>query len=174
MRRLLPYDNLSLFSPYQITDHIYTITASLLSAAIDNQVKRFVFCSSMSRYGNAPVPFTEDLTPSPVTPYGLAKVAGENLIRSLSEIHKFEYVICVFHNIFGIRQIYNDPHRNAVSIIINQMLRDHPPLVYGDGEQTRCFSPVQDVTGLFDDLLFAEKTAGEIINIGPDGEIHYP
>ena len=166
----LPYDNLSLFSPYQITDNIYTITSSLLSAAIDNQVKRFVFCSSMSRYGNAPVPFTEDLTPSPITPYGLAKVAGENLIRALSKIYKFEYVICVFHNIFGIRQIYNDPHRNAVSIIINQMLRDRSPLVYGDGGQTRCFSPVRDVIGLFDDLLFAEKTAGEIINIGPDGE----
>lgn len=166
----LPYDNLSLFSPYQITDNIYTTTASILSAAISNNVKRFVFCSSMSRYGSAPVPFTEDLTPSPITPYGLAKVAGENLVRALSKIHKFEYVICVFHNIFGIRQIYNDPHRNAVSIVINQMLRDRSPLVYGDGEQTRCFSPVQDVTGLFNDFLFAEKTAGEIVNIGPDEE----
>ena len=166
----LPYDNLSLFSPYQITDHIYTITASLLSAAVENNVKRFVYCSSMSRYGNAPNPFTEDLTPTPVTPYGLAKVAGEHLIRSLSEVHKFEYVICVFHNIFGIRQIYNDPHRNAVSIIINQMLQDRSPLVYGDGEQTRGFSPVKDVLGLFEGLLFSEKTNGEIINIGPDGE----
>ena len=166
----LPYDNFSLYSPYKITDHIYTITASLLSAAIENDVKRFVFCSSMSRYGNAPSPFTEDLSPSPVTPYGLAKVAGENLIHALSKIHKFEYVICVFHNIFGIRQIYNDPHRNAVSMIINQMLRDRAPLVYGDGEQVRGFSPVKDVLGLFEDLLFSEKTAGEIINIGPDGE----
>ena len=166
----LPYDNLSLFSPYRITDHIYTITASLLSAAIENKVKRFVYCSSMSRYGSAPAPFTEDLTPSPVTPYGLAKVAGEELIRSLAEVHKFEYVICVFHNIFGIRQIYNDPHRNAVSIIINQMLRDRSPLVYGDGEQTRGFSPIKDVLGLFEDLLFAEKTNREIINIGPDEE----
>ncbi|MCY4513373.1 MAG: NAD-dependent epimerase/dehydratase family protein [Bdellovibrionales bacterium] len=167
----LPYDNLSLFSPYQITDHIYTITASLLSAAIENDVKRFVFCSSMSRYGNASSPFTEDVSPSPVTPYGLAKVAGENLIRTLAEVHKFEYVICVFHNIFGIRQIYNDPHRNAVSIIINQMLQDRAPLVYGDGTQTRGFSPVKDVLGLFDDLLFSKKTVGEIINIGPDREV---
>ena len=166
----LPYDNLSLFSPYRITDHIYTITAALLSAAIENDVKRFVYCSSMSRYGNAPSPFTEDLTPSPVTPYGLAKVAGEKLICSLSEAHKFEYVICVFHNIFGVRQIYNDPYRNAVSIIINQMLQDRSPLVYGDGEQVRGFSPVKDVLGLFEDLLFSEKTNREIINIGPDGE----
>ena len=166
----LPYDNLSLFSPYRITDNIYTITASLLSASVENGVRRFVFCSSMSRYGNAPSPFTEDMPPSPVTPYGLAKTAGENLIRSLSAVHKFEYVICVFHNIFGVRQIYNDPHRNAVSIIINRMLQGRAPLVYGDGRQVRGFSPVRDTVEVFEDLLFAKKTAGEVINIGPDKE----
>ena len=166
----LPYDNLSLFSPYEITDQVYTVTASLLSAGITNKVPRFVFCSSMARYGNSPTPFTEDLQPAPVTPYGVAKTAGEQLIQSLAKVHKFEYVICVFHNIFGVRQTFDDPHRNAVSIIINQMLRDRPPLVYGDGEQKRCWSPVDDVRALFHDILFSEKTAGEIINIGPDEE----
>ncbi len=163
-----PFDNLSLFSPYQVTQNTFTITSSLLSGSIHNQVKRFIFCSSMARYGQQKSPFTEEMKPQPNTPYGIAKVAGENLVKNLAETHGFEYVICVPHNIFGPRQIYNDPYRNAVSIIINQMLQDLPPFIYGDGEQRRSFSPIQDVVKIFEDLLFSKKIQGETINIGPD------
>ena len=163
-----PYDNFSLYAPCKAAESSFSATASLLSAAAQNNVRRFVFCSSMARYGNSPSPFTEDMPPKPVTPYGIAKTAGESLTQSLAAVHGFEYVICVPHNIFGPRQIYDDPYRNAVSIIINRMLQGKPPLVYGDGEQKRSFSPVRDVILMFEALLFSEKAKGEIINIGPD------
>lgn len=166
----LPYDSLSVFSPYQITHNTYGLTASLLSASIYNQIRRFVFCSSMSRYGNQSPPFKEDQLPKPVTPYGIAKLTAEKLLSCLAGIHGFEYVICVPHNIFGPRQVFNDPYRNAVSIMINRMLQDKPPIVYGDGEQRRCFSPIQDVVSVFENLLFSGEVKGQVINVGPDRE----
>ena len=165
-----PYDNFSLFSPFKVVENTFSTTASVLSAAISNNIKRFVYCSSMSRYGDNQTPFTEEMEPRPLTPYGVAKVAGENLVKSLAQVYNFEYVICIPHNIFGPRQIYNDPYRNAVSLITNQMLQDRSPVIYGDGEQKRGFSPIQDLIPLFPELLFGEKSKNQVINIGPDEE----
>ena len=124
----------------------------------------------MSRYGNNKSPFVEDMEPRPLTPYGIAKTSGENLVKNLAQVYGFEYVICIPHNIFGPRQVYNDPHRNAVSLIINQMLQNRSPIIYGDGEQKRGFSPIQDLIPLFPGLLFSKKTKNQVINIGPDEE----
>ncbi|MDE0092178.1 MAG: NAD-dependent epimerase/dehydratase family protein, partial [Oligoflexia bacterium] len=166
-----PYDNFSLFSPFKVVQNTFSTTASVLSASISNHVKRFIYCSSMSRYGNNESPFTEDMSPKPLTPYAVAKVAGENLIKSMAQVHNFEYVICIPHNIFGPQQVYNDPYRNAVSLIANQMLNDKPPLIYGDGTQERAFTPIQDLTPMFSEILFGEKAKNQIINIGPDEEV---
>ncbi|MBC6414997.1 MAG: NAD-dependent epimerase/dehydratase family protein [Bdellovibrionales bacterium] len=166
-----PYDNFSLFIPFRTVQNTFSITASLLSASLFNHVKRFIYCSSMSRYGDNVAPFTEDMTPKTLTPYSVAKVAGENLVKSLSQVHNFEYVICIPHNIFGPQQIYNDPYRNAVSLIINQMLKNKSPLIYGDGEQKRAFSPIQDLIPLFPKLLFGKLAKNQTINIGPDEEV---
>jgi len=165
-----PYDNFSLFSPFKVVENTFAATASVLSASISNGATRFVYCSSMSRYGNNNSPFTEDMNPQPLTPYGIAKMAGENLVKSLAQVHNFEYVICIPHNIFGPRQVFNDPYRNAVSLIINQMLQNRSPGIYGDGEQKRGFSPIQDLVPLFQGLLFGEKAKNQTINIGPDEE----
>lgn len=165
-----PYDNFSLFSPFKVVKNTFSTTASVLSASISNNVKRFVYCSSMSRYGNNTSPFIEEMEPRPLTPYGIAKTAGENLVTSLAQVHNFEYVICIPHNIFGPRQVYNDPYRNAVSLIINQMLQNRSPIIYGDGEQKRDFSPIQDLIPLFQGLLFGNKVKNQVINIGPDEE----
>ena len=166
-----PYDNFSLFAPFKVVQNTFSTTASLLSASISNHVKRFVYCSSMSRYGDNESPFTEDMNPKPLTPYAVAKTAGENLIKSMAVTHNFEYVICIPHNIFGPQQMYNDPYRNAVSLIVNQMLNNKSPLIYGDGTQKRAFTPIQDLIPLFPELLFGEKAKNQIINIGPDEEI---
>ena len=166
-----PYDNFSLFSPFKVVQNTFSSTASVLSAAISNRIKRFVYCSSMSRYGNNKSPFTEDMNPNPLTPYAVAKTAGENLIKSMAQVHNFEYVICIPHNIFGPQQVYNDPYRNAVSMITNQMLNDKAPLIYGDGTQKRAFTPIQDLIPLFPELLFGKKAKNQIINIGPDEEV---
>lgn len=165
-----PYDNFSLYSPLKVVQDGFSATTSVLSASIFNHVKRFIYCSSMSRYGDNESPFTEDMIARPLTPYGIAKSAGETLVKKLSQVYNFEYVICIPHNIFGSRQTYNDPYRNAVSLIVNQMLQDRSPVIYGDGEQKRGFSPIQDLIPLFPEIFFGEKAKNQTINIGPDGE----
>lgn len=165
------YEGLSVFSPHLITENTYQITMSLLSAAIENKVKRFVFCSSMARYGHLEtVPFKEDMVCNPIDPYGIAKYAAELTIKHMSKVHGFEYVIAVPHNIIGSRQKYDDPFRNVAAIMINMMLQGRQPIIYGDGEQKRCFSFIQDDIDCLERIAFQENVVGETINIGPDEE----
>ena len=164
------YEGLSVFSPYFITKNVYQITASIMSAAIQNNVKRIVFTSSMARYGANKVPFMENMEPKPQDPYAIGKYASEILIKNLAETHGIQYVIAVPHNIIGPRQKYDDPYRNVASIMINLMLQGRQPIIYGDGEQKRCFSFVQDCIQCLEKLAFQKNVVGEVINIGPDEE----
>jgi UDP-glucose 4-epimerase len=162
------YEGLSVFSPHLITENIVTGSASLFSASIANGVRRIIFCSSMARYGTNEVPFRETYTPKPQDPYGIAKLSAENLLRNLAEIHGVEHVIAVPHNIIGPRQKYDDPYRNVASIMINLMLQDRQPIIYGDGNQKRCFSFIEDDVYCLKEMVFRQDVVGEIINIGPD------
>lgn len=164
------YEGLSVFSPFLVTQNVYSNTISLLSAGIAAGVRRFVYCSSMARYGTNQVPFTEDMVPAPQDPYGIAKYAGELAVLNLCKVHKCEPVICVPHNIIGPRQKYDDPFRNVASIMINLMLQGRQPIIYGDGNQKRCFSFVKDDVDVLLKLVFQDNVLGEIINIGPDDE----
>jgi UDP-glucose 4-epimerase len=165
------YEGLSVFSPHLVTQNTMQITSTLLSAAIQNRVKRFVFCSSMARYGAQEiVPFTEDMVCNPQDPYGIAKYSAELLVANLCKTHGVEHVIAVPHNIIGPRQKYDDPYRNVASIMINLMLQGRQPFIYGDGNQKRCFSFVNDVIFCLEKLAFQENIVGETINIGPDEE----
>lgn len=164
------YEGLSVFSPDLINKNITGATVSLLSAAIANNVRRFVLCSSMARYGTNQVPFTEDMVPNPQDPYGIGKYACELYLRNLAEIHNMEYVIAIPHNIIGPKQKYDDPYRNVASIMANMMLQNKQPIIYGDGEQKRCFSFVQDDIDVLHKLAIANNVVGEAINIGPDEE----
>jgi len=165
------YEGLSVFSPHLVSQNTYQITATLLSAAIQNKVKRFVHCSSMARYGaQEKLPFTEDMPCRPQDPYGIAKYASELLVRNLCTTHGIEYVIAVPHNIIGPRQKYDDPYRNVAAIMINLMLQDRQPVIYGDGSQKRCFSFIQDNVFCLEKLAFEKKVVGEVFNIGPDEE----
>jgi len=166
----LAYEGLSVFSPYVVTKNIYENSVSLITAAITNKVKRFVFCSSMARYGAQIVPFTEEMLPRPQDPYGIAKYAAELTLRNLAKVHKMEYVIAIPHNIIGPRQKYDDPYRNVASIMINLMLQNRQPIIYGDGQQKRCFSFIQDCVTPLKKMAFADNVVGEAINIGPDEE----
>jgi UDP-glucose 4-epimerase len=163
------YEGLSVFSPSLITRNTSGITATVLSAAIQNGVKRFIYCSSMARYGKQKAPFYETMVPMPVDPYGIAKVAGEQLVKALCEEHGMEYVIAVPHNIIGSRQKYDDPYRNVASIMANLMLQGRQPIIYGDGNQKRCFSFIQDVVEPLA-LMATADISGETINVGPDEE----
>jgi len=163
-------EGLSVFSPALIAKHVYENTAGILVGAATNKVKRFVYCSSMARYGVGDPPFTEDQKPEPEDPYGIAKYAGELLVANVCETHGIEYVIAVPHNIIGPRQKYDDAFRNVASIMINRMLQGKPPLIFGDGKQTRCFSFVQDCVDPLIKMGTMPGLSGEVINIGPDTE----
>ncbi len=165
------YEGLSVFSPHFVTTNIVQASVSLITAAIANRAKRFVFCSSMARYGTQDrVPFTEDMTPRPQDPYGIAKYSSELLLKNLCEVHGMEHVIVVPHNIIGPRQKYDDPYRSVASIMINLMLQDRQPIIYGDGTQKRCFSFVQDVVDPLVKVGIADDLNGEVVNIGPDDD----
>lgn len=164
------YEGLSVFSPSLVIKNIVDASASVFSAAIENRVRRIIFCSSMARYGTNQVPFREDYEPRPQDPYGIAKVCAETLLRNLCEVHRVEHVIAVPHNIIGPRQKFDDPYRNVASIMINLMLQGRQPIIYGDGEQKRCFSFIDDCLSCLMRMIDAEHVDGEIINIGPDVE----
>ena len=164
------HEGLSVFSPVQISKNNYMATVTVVSAAINNKVKRIIYCSSMARYGDQPTPFTEDMTPKPVDPYGISKVAGEDVLKNLCNLNNIEWVIVVPHNIIGPRQKYDDPFRNVVSIMINRILQNKSPIIYGDGEQKRCFSYIDDCIYCLLALIDNKNVAGEVINIGPDEE----
>jgi UDP-glucose 4-epimerase len=164
------YEGLSIFSPHFIAQNIVAGSTSVFSAAIANGARRIVFCSSMARYGALAPPFTEDLAPRPQDPYGIAKLAAEELLRNLCEVHETEFVIAVPHNIIGPRQKYDDPFRNVASIMINLMLQKRQPIIYGDGTQRRCFSFIDDCIYCLRQMAFLPNLSGQVINIGPDEE----
>ena len=164
------HEGLSVFSPYEIGKNNYLASVSVFSAAISKKVKRIIFCSSMARYGDQQTPFTEDMKPKPVDPYGISKVAAEDVLKNLCELNDVEWVIAVPHNIIGPKQIYTDPYRNVVSIFLNRMLQGKSPIVYGDGEQKRCFSYIDDCLSCLIPMLDQENLNKQIINIGPDEE----
>ncbi len=163
-------EGLSVFSPTLIAKHVYENTAGILAGAATNKVKRFVYCSSMARYGHGRPPFREDQPARPVDPYGISKYAGELLVANVAETHGLEYTIAVPHNIIGPRQKYDDAYRNVASIMINRMLQGKQPVIYGDGEQSRCFSFVQDCVDPLVKMGTLPGLSGEVINIGPDEE----
>jgi len=164
------HEGLSVFSPVEITKNNYLASVSVFTAAISNKVKRIIFCSSMARYGDQQTPFTEDMHPKPIDPYAISKVAAENVLTNLCELNNIEWVIAVPHNIIGPRQKYDDPFRNVVSIMINRMLQKKAPIIYGDGEQKRCFSYIDDCLSCLLPMLDQKNLNKQIINIGPDEE----
>lgn len=165
------HEGLSNFSPSFITKNIYEASVSTFSAAIEAGVKRIVFMSSMARYGRQMPPFTEDLPCKPVDPYGIAKFAAEETLKVLCNTHNVKYAISVPHNIIGIRQRSVDPYRNVAAIMINRSKQRKPVIVYGDGMQRRCFSPVKDCIPSLMKMIKGAADS-EVVNIGPDkGEI---
>jgi UDP-glucose 4-epimerase len=164
-----PHEGLSVFSPKTITENTFGISISLLSESIKAGVKKFVYLSSMARYGEQPsVPFREDMMPNPQDPYGIAKYAFEETLRSISEVHGISYSILVPHNIIGHGQVYTDPFRNVAGIMINRMLQGKQPIIYGDGNQKRCFSDIRDVISPVISVIESDIANGEVVNIGPD------
>jgi len=165
------YEGLSVFSPAFVSANTFQITLNALSWAIRSNAKKFVYLSSMARYGTQEhLPFTEDMIPKPQDPYGISKLAAELAVKNLCETHNLDYTILVPHNIIGPRQKYDDPYRNVASIMINRMLQGKQPIIYGDGEQKRCFSFINDVVDPLVNSCFSPNASKKVINVGPDEE----
>ena len=166
------YEGLSVFSPSLISQNTYQISINLMTAAVVNNVSRFIHCSSMARYGSQEIqPFTEDMICKPQDPYGIAKYAAELSLSNIASTHGVDLVIAVPHNIVGPRQKYDDPFRNVASIMINLMLQGRQPIIYGDGMQTRCFSDIRDELDCLIKFATEDSAVGQIFNIGPDEEV---
>ena len=164
------HEGLSNISPTLICQNNMTGSVATFTAAIRNKVKRIVFCSSMARYGNIKTPYKEHDKCDPADPYGVTKLAAENILKILCETHGIEYNIAVPHNIIGPKQKYDDPFRNVASIMTNLILMDKQPVIYGDGEQVRCFSDIDDCIYCLDKLITDSSIKSQILNIGPDEE----
>ncbi len=166
----LAYEGLSVFSPHLVVESIVGASTAVFSAAIMARVKRIVHCSSMARYGSIVTPYRETQSCYPQDPYGIAKLTAEQLLRNLGKVHGIELVIAVPHNIIGPRQKFDDPYRNVASIIMNRLLQRKPPIIYGDGNQKRCFSFIGDCLDCLVKMGTQDDVVGEVINIGPDEE----
>jgi len=164
------HEGLSVFSPVEIAKNNLVASNSVIAAGVNNKVKRIIYCSSMARYGSQKLPFTEDMKPMPIDPYGICKVAGEETLKILCNLNKIEWVIAVPHNIIGPKQKYDDPFRNVVSIFLNRMLLGKSPIIYGDGNQKRCFSYINDCIFCLLKMLDSQEVVGQVVNIGPDEE----
>lgn len=158
----------SIFSPIQINDINIKPMNNLLVAAVNNDVRKFVFTSSMAVYGKQKPPFDESMPRMPEDPYGCAKTYCEGMLEIFSQIYDFDYTIIRPHNVYGPRQNISDPYRNVLGIWINLIMRGKPPYIYGDGKQTRAFSFIEDATSAIANAGFFAQANDEIINVGSD------
>ena len=158
----------SIFSPIETNDINIKPMNNLLVAAVNNNVKKFVFTSSMGVYGEQKSPFDEKMSRQPVDPYGVGKAYCEKMLEIFSEMYGFNYTIIRPHNVYGPRQNLSDPYRNVLAIWVNRIMRGRRPLIYGDGRQTRSFSYIEDVTSPLANAGFSRKSNNQIINLGSD------
>ena len=158
-------ENKAQFSPIDITSRNYSAFINTLTPFIKYGGKRFIFTSSIAVYGALQTPFKETDKPEPEDLYGITKLAAEQTLKVMSEVHGFEYVIARPHNVYGPRQNMRDPYRNVVTIWMNSILRGDSVYIYGDGSQVRQFSYIDDVVDQLAKCLEL-KEANKTFNIG--------
>jgi nucleoside-diphosphate-sugar epimerase len=141
-------------------------TLNVLLSARDSDVRRVVFASSSSVYGsNRTLPKSEDLSPAPISPYAVSKVAGEGYCRSFSEVYGLETVALRYFNVFGPRQDPRSQYSAVIPKFVTAFLTGERPIVYGDGNQTRDFTFVGNVVDGTVQAMRAENVAGKIFNV---------
>jgi UDP-glucose 4-epimerase len=141
-------------------------TLTLLEAARAAGTRRMVYASSSSVYGETPaLPKTEDLPLSPKAPYGVSKLAAEYYCRVYSQVYGLETVSLRYFNVFGPRQHPDSEYAAAIPRFLRRMMAGKRPILYGDGEQSRDFTAVENVVAA--NLLAAEslQAAGEVVNV---------
>lgn len=143
-------------------------SVNLINESVKHNVKCFVFTSSIAVYGPGQLPMTEDMTPTPEDPYGISKYAVELDLKAAHEMFGLNYVIFRPHNVYGENQNIGDKYRNVIGIFINQIMQNKPMTIFGDGEQTRAFSYIDDVAIPISKCVTLKETYNEVFNIGAD------
>lgn len=142
-------------------------TLNVLIAARDNKVKRVVFAASSSAYGDTPtLPKSEDMQPVPISPYGVSKYVGELYAQTFGRCYGLENVCLRYFNIFGPRQDPDSPYSGVLSRFSTAFLDSTPPVVFGDGEQTRDFTYVENAVQANILACEAPSASGRTFNIG--------
>jgi nucleoside-diphosphate-sugar epimerase len=148
--------------------HIASVdsTFSLLLASRDQRVRRVVYAASSSAYGDQPtLPKVETMLPDPLSPYAVAKLVGEYYCQVFTRVYGLETVSLRYFNVFGPRQDPSSQYSGVISRFISALLSDQQPVIYGDGEQSRDFTYIENVVAA--NLKAAETTKGigQVINI---------
>lgn len=160
----------SQFTPLNCTERTYLNYLYVLVPAIKYGLKKMVYVSSMSVYGAQTPPFDEGYETKPEDIYAIAKSSAEKATEILSSVHGFDYVIIRPHNVYGERQNMADPYRNVAAIFINRLLAGKNFYIYGDGEQKRSFTYVNDCILPLAKSGLDNSVNGEIFNVGPGKE----
>lgn len=143
-------------------------SVNLINLSVLHNIKCFVFTSSIAVYGAGQLPMTEELTPQPEDPYGVAKYSVELDLKAAHEQFGLNYMIFRPHNVYGEGQNAGDKYRNVIGIFMNQILSGRPLTIFGSGEQTRAFSYIDDVAPVIARSVKNREAYGEIFNVGGD------
>ncbi|MCK5225584.1 MAG: SDR family oxidoreductase, partial [Planctomycetes bacterium] len=162
----LPSVPLSVDDPAATHKHCVDATFTLLLAARDAGIKRFVYAASSSAYGDTPtLPKIETMLTSPLSPYAVAKMVGEYYAKVFYKVFGLETISLRYFNVFGPYQNPKSQYAAAIPAFVTSILKDESPTIFGDGQQSRDFTYIDNVVRA--NLLAArvERTAGEVVNI---------
>ena len=157
----------SVADPVSTNRHCVDATLNVLVGAREAGVRRVVYAGSSSAYGDTPtLPKREEMLPNPLSPYAVAKLAGEHYMRSFARVYGMETVVLRYFNVFG---PYQDPashYSGVLAVFCRKMLAGEQPTIYGDGKQSRDFTYIDNVVhaNLLAALAPAEKVAGQMMN----------
>lgn len=150
---------------YNYTNNLVA-TAGVVSKCIKYDVERLVFTSTMAVYGRGELPFEESHQQRPIDPYGIAKYACEMDIQVAGEQHGLDWCIIRPHNVYGIKQNIWDKYRNVLGIWMYQHMNGEPTTIFGDGEQSRAFSFIDDCLEPLWNSAARKEASKQIINLG--------
>lgn len=146
-------------------------SVNLINAAVNYNVERFVFTSSIAVYGENQLPMHEGLIPMPEDSYGIAKYAVEQELIVSKRLFDLDYTIFRPHNVYGELQNISDKYRNVIGIFMNKIMQSEPLIIFGDGEQTRAFTHIADVTPHIARCVEIPEASCEVFNVGSDKHV---
>ena len=162
----LPSVPRSIDDPATSHRHCVDATFTLLLAARDSGVKRFVYAASSSAYGDTPtLPKIETMKPMPLSPYAVGKLVGEQYCSVFCKVFGLQTISLRYFNVFGPFQDPTSQYAAAIPAFVTAILKDQAPTIYGDGEQSRDFTYIDNVVQANLLAASAERTAGEVVNI---------